>query len=299
MRRRPDMPATIPPITIPPATIPPATIPGVVMSRPLVHVEHVMGTVVSFDVRFDDEAQRQPMHAAVADAVSWLHRVDDVFSTYRDDSQISRLGRGELRLTDCDGDVAEVLELCAQIGRESDGYFSSTYGGKLDPTGLVKGWAIQRASERLSAAGSVHHLVNGGGDIQAVGGSAPGVSWQVGIAHPLEPRAVASVVQITDGAVATSGIAERGAHVVDPFTGQPAVTLASVTVVGRDLIRSDAYATAAIAMGGQARRWLENCVGYEAFAVGANGLGWWTPGYARVASVPPTRAAMTGDNGWR
>jgi thiamine biosynthesis lipoprotein len=262
-----------------------------VMARPLVHVEHVMGTVVSFDLRFADESHRTPMQVAIGDAVRWLHRVDDVFSTYRHDSQISRLGRGEIRLADCDGDVAEVLELCAQVGRESGGYFSSTYGGKLDPTGLVKGWAIQLASERLSAAGSAHHLVNGGGDIQAVGGSAPGVPWQVGIAHPLERGAVASVVELTDGAVATSGIAERGAHVIDPFTGQPVVTLASVTVVGRDLIRSDAYATAAIAMGGRARRWLDSCVGYEAFAVGADGLGWSTSGYpGRALHLSPLRA---------
>jgi FAD:protein FMN transferase len=258
------------------------------MSRPLVHVEHVMGTVVSFDVRFSDESRRAPMAAAVADAVAWLHRVDDVFSTYRYDSQVSRLGRGELRLADCDGDVAEVLELCVQVGRESDGYFSSTYGGRLDPTGLVKGWAVQRASERLSSAGSTHHLVNGGGDIQAVGGSAPGVPWQVGIAHPLQRGGLASVVRLTDGAVATSGIAERGTHVLDPFTGQPATALASVTLVGRELIRSDAYATAAIAMGNRARRWLADCAGYEAFAIAVDGFGWWTSGYARVGSVPAT-----------
>ena len=255
---------------------------------PLVHVEHVMGTVVSFHVRFADESQRTPLLAAIADAVTWLHRVDDVFSTYRDDSQVSRLSRGELRLADCDDDVAEVLELCAQVTRETDGYFSSTYGGRLDPTGLVKGWAIQRASELLSSAGSTHHLVNGGGDIQAVGGSAPGTPWQIGIAHPLERGALASVVRLTDGAVATSGVAERGAHVIDPFTGQPAVALASVTVVGHELIRTDAYATAAIAMGGRAHRWLEGCDGYEAFAVAADGFGWCTSGYSRVGSVPTT-----------
>jgi thiamine biosynthesis lipoprotein len=258
------------------------------MSRPLVHVEHVMGTVVSFDVRFAEESRRPSMRTAVADAVNWLHRVDDVFSTYRHDSQVSRLGRGELRLTECDDDVVEVLELCAQVGRESDGYFSSTYGGRLDPTGLVKGWAVQRVSERLSSAGSAHHLINGGGDIQAVGGSAPGVAWQIGIAHPLQRGAFASVVALTDGAVATSGTAERGTHVLDPFTGRPAAALASVTVVGRDLIRSDAYATAAIAMGDRAHQWLDSRAGYEAFAVAADGFGWWTAGYSRVGSVPAT-----------
>jgi thiamine biosynthesis lipoprotein len=256
-----------------------AVTPTAVMSRPLVHVEHVMGTVVSFDLRFADESRRAPMRTAVADAVQWLHRVDDVFSTYRHNSQVSRLGRGEIGLADCDDDVAEVLELCAQVGRETDGYFSSNYRGGLDPTGLVKGWAIQRASELLASAGSAHHLVNGGGDIQAVGGSAPGVPWQIGIAHPLVPGGFASLVHVTDGAVATSGTAERGAHVLDPFTGRPAVELASVTVVGRDLIRSDAYATAAVAMGQRAQRWLERCTGYEAFAVAADGFGWRTSGY--------------------
>jgi thiamine biosynthesis lipoprotein len=87
----------------------PTAVEPTAMSRPLVHVEHVMGTVVSFDVRFAKELERAPMRAAVADAVTWLHRVDDVFSTYRDGSQVSRLGRGELRLAVCDCDVAYVL----------------------------------------------------------------------------------------------------------------------------------------------------------------------------------------------
>ena len=110
-----------------------------------------MGTVVSFDLRFTDEAKRSAMQAAVDDAVVWLHEVDDVFSTYRDDSQISRLGRGEIRLADCNDQVAEVLDLCAAVGRETDGYFSCTFGGRLDPTGLVKGWAVDRAGALLQA----------------------------------------------------------------------------------------------------------------------------------------------------
>jgi FAD:protein FMN transferase len=254
--------------------------------KPLVHVEHVMGTVVSFDLRLTDEAKRPAMQAAVKDAVVWLHEVDDVFSTYRDDSQISRLGRGELRLADCNDDVAEVLDLCAAVSRETDGYFSCTFGGRLDPTGLVKGWAVQRASELLIVAGSVHHCVNGGGDIQAAGGRARGLPWQVGISHPLDRGGFASVVTVTDGAVATSGTAERGLHVVDPHTGRPVETLASVTLVGPDLIRTDAYATAALAMGESARSWVESLAGYEGFAVAADGSGWWTSGYPRVGSVP-------------
>ena len=252
----------------------------------MVHAEHVMGTVVSFDVRLDDEADRAAMSAAVDHAVRWLHRVDEVFSTYRDDSQISRLGRGDISLADCDPDVAEVLDLCAQVTSETRGYFSSMYAGRLDPSGLVKGWAVQRASEVLVTAGSHRHCVNGGGDMQVVGEAEPGAAWQIGIAHPLHREAYASVVHVRDGAVATSGVAERGAHVLDPFTGKPAVDLASVTVVGTDLIRTDAYATAALAMAARARAWLEQLVGYEAFAVLPDGRGWWTSGYASVGSVP-------------
>jgi thiamine biosynthesis lipoprotein len=254
--------------------------------KPVVHVEQVMGTAVSFDLRIDDETERPAMLAAIEAAARWLHRVDRVFSTYRADSQISRLGRGELRLADCDADVAEVLELCAVASRESGGYFSSTYGGRLDPTGLVKGWAIQRASELLEAAGAARHCVNGGGDMQVVGGFEPGVAWQVGIAHPLHRNAFASVVAIEKGAVATSGTAERGAHVIDPFTGRSAETLASVTVVGAELTWVDAHATAALAMGNSARGWLEGLPGYEAFAVAADGTGWWTSGYPTVGTVP-------------
>ena len=216
----------------------------------------------------------------------WLHRVDDVFSTYRDDSQISRLGRGDISLSDCDPDVGEVLDLCAQVKSETRGYFSSMYAGRLDPTGVVKGWAIQRASDLLVLAGSRRHCVNGGGDMQVVGAVEHGVDWQVGIAHPLHRDAYASVVHVRDGAVATSGVAERGAHVLDPFTGKPALDIASVTVVGTELIRTDAYATAALAMGARSRAWLESLDGYEAFAVLPDGRGWWTSGYPNVGSVP-------------
>ena len=125
--------------------------PVVTPAKTLVHVEHVMGTVVSFDVRVDDESQRAAMRAPVDRAVAWLHRVDAVFSTYRADSQISLLGSGKVRLSDCDSEVAEVLDLCAEIGRETGGYFSSMYAGRLDPTGLVKGWAVERAAGHLAA----------------------------------------------------------------------------------------------------------------------------------------------------
>jgi thiamine biosynthesis lipoprotein len=143
----------------------------------------------------------------------------------------------------------------------------------------VKGWAIERAAAMLTAAGSAEHSVNGGGDIQCVGDRGPGQPWRVGIADPLRPGALALVVTGQDFAVATSGVAERGTHIVNPHTGQPAAGLASLTMIGARLAATDAYATAAFAMGAAARDWVEDLDGYEAFAVTPGGQVWHTSGF--------------------
>ena len=128
--------------------------------------------------------------------------------------------------------------------------------------------------------------VLGGGDIQCVGEREPGQPWRVGIAHPLRPGSLALVVTGRDFAVATSGSAERGAHIINPHTGAPATDLASVTVVGPTLAETDAYATAAYAMGAAARDWLETLEGYEAFAITPAGSAWQTPGFPAYTAVP-------------
>ncbi|GAA0369119.1 FAD:protein FMN transferase [Microbispora corallina] len=292
------------------------------------HVEHVMGTVFSFDVR-GREPGDPVVVGAVTEAVSWLHWVDETFSTYRLDSPVSRLGRGEIALPECPPEVSEVLRLCEEMSVLSNGYFTAHPGGRLDPSGMVKGWAIEQASRILSCAGLVNHCVNGGGDIQAVGSPAPGRPWRVGIAHPLRPGMLATVVtgpgdasgagsaggaggaaNATAGsdpdvraagdraagpraaeaelAVATSGTAERGAHILDPHTGRPPTALASLTVVGASLTIADACATAAFAMGDRARDWVEELDGLEAFAVTASGQTWRTSGFPADS---PTRRA--------
>ena len=138
----------------------------------------------------------------------------------------------------------------------------------------MKGWAIERAAAIFTAAGSAEHSVNGGGDVQFVGSRL----WRVGIADPLRPDRLALVLAGRDFAVATSGVAERGAHIIDPYTGQPPVGLASITVVGATLTETDAFATAAFAMGSAARDWVESLDGYEAFAITTAGATWQTSG---------------------
>ncbi|HEX3393093.1 MAG TPA: FAD:protein FMN transferase [Acidimicrobiales bacterium] len=250
------------------------------------HVEHCMGTVFTIDIRDPGS-----WVDAIAEAVAWLRRVDQMFSTYRADSDISRVRRRELAVEDAHPDVAAVVDLCAVIEAETDGYFTPFWDTDIDPTGLVKGWAIEQASRLLAARGSRNHSVNGGGDVQLAGVPAPGRPWRVGISDPFDRTRVLSVVEGSDFAVATSGTAERGAHIVNPVTGAAAGELASVTVVGRSLTRCDAYATAAFARGRGARRWMEGVPDHEALIVSTHGLVTQTAGFpvvdpTAIAEVP-------------
>ncbi|MGW2570150.1 FAD:protein FMN transferase [Streptomyces sp. NPDC001537] len=231
-----------------------------------------MGTVFSFDVRGGEPGAVQ---AALAEAIAGLHRVNEVFSTYREDSQVSRLARGELTVEQCAPEVAEVLALGAEAERTSDGWFSLRYEGRLDPTGIVKGWATERAARLLAATPGVSGVsMNGGGDVQLLGMPEPHRPWRVGVADPLRPGGLAAVVSAAGAdelAVATSGTAERGAHIVDPRTGRSAVTdLVAVTVVAPKLTWADCWATAAFAMGSsQGLRWLESLPDVEALLITA------------------------------
>jgi thiamine biosynthesis lipoprotein len=246
------------------------------------HVEHCMGTVFTIDVR-DPGPSDDAVAGAIAEVVAWLHRVDAVFSTYRADSDISRIRRGQLTVEHADPDVAKVLDLCASVEAETGGYFTAVWDGQIDPTGLVKGWAIEEASRMLVARGSANHAVNGGGDIQLAGESAPGQPWRVGISDPFDATRLLTVVAGRDFAVATSGTAERGAHIVDPHSGERAGELASVTVVGRSLTRVDGYATGAFAMGDGALGWIDNLPGYEGLVVSDEGAAAATPGFGAEA----------------
>jgi FAD:protein FMN transferase len=251
------------------------------------HAEPVMGTVVSFDVPADAVAG-----GSLDAAVRWLHWVDRVFSPYRPDSQVSLLAAAQITVDACVPEVAEVIGACAEIRLRSGGYFTDAPGGVFDPSGYVKGWGVERAAAILSRAGSASHLVNGGGDVQCAGGRprstlvlSSGASgeepWRVGIADPFHRGRLALVVEATDSAVATSGIAERGAHIIDPHLGRPASGLASLTVVGPSLALADAYATAAFAMGqARARDWTESLSGYQAYAITEAGDTWQTTGFA-------------------
>lgn len=238
-----------------------------------------MGTAVTIDLA--DPLDHDTRTALIGQVCDWLHEVDRRFSTYRPDSEVCRLDRGDLTGDTASEDLRTVLDACATLWRETDGYFDPYATGRFDPSGYVKGWSVEVASARLAAAGSVNHCVNAGGDIRCRGRRTPDRLWRLGIRHPWQADAVAWVLTGTDLAVATSGTYERGHHVINPRTRTPAREWCSVTVVGPDLGRADAYATAALAMGAAAPQWLAGLSGsgYESAIIAADGEAMCSPGW--------------------
>jgi thiamine biosynthesis lipoprotein len=252
-------------------------------------VEQIMGTAIGFDVRDPDVPP-----AALEEAFDYLRDIDRRFSTYKPDSEVSRLSRGEISEEECSPDLLEVLELCDEVRETSQGYFdirAHRWDGGLDPSGLVKGWALENAGRILETAGARNYCINGGGDIVVRGEAAPATPWRIGIRHPLEAAKVATVVSMEFGSVATSGAYERGDHVRDPFTGKAPQGVLSITVVGPSLTYADAYATAALAMGPTGLAWVAGLAGYAGCSItadrdGSNGRLAWTPGFERCFADP-------------
>jgi len=237
-------------------------------------VEHVMGMAVAIDVR--DEIPS----GAVEQAVAWFRHVDRVFSPYRSDSEISRIARRTSTRQMTSPVVQEVLAQCDRLRALTGGFFDTHATGRLDPSGFVKGWAVERAVELLERAGATRLAVNAGGDAVVRGG----VPWRVGIQHPIEREQLAAVIEVRDAAIATSGAYERGLHIINPHNKRPAEGLLSVTVLGPDLGFADAYATAAFAMGRAAPQWLATVEGYEAMAILQDERVVCTPGF--LAACP-------------
>jgi len=254
-----------------------------------------MGTAVTLDLRW--RAGEQPPRAedGLVAAVRLLHEVDAVFSTWRPDSHVSRLRRGEISLGECPPAVREVVVLCAAARRASHGWFSPwRLPGGFDPTGLVKGWAAREVANLLRSYDVLHSSVNAGGDLVVSGsadGDPAGAGWTVGITDPHDPQSLLTAVTIRDSAVATSGGYERGSLAIDPFLGSVVERVASVTVVGPDLAVADALATAATAAGDDALDWLEGVSGYEALLVLPGGDVRTTAGWAAATVAPVVEPA--------
>ncbi|MGW0190523.1 FAD:protein FMN transferase [Streptomyces sp. NPDC003362] len=238
-------------------------------------VEHVMGFPVS--LRIDDTGVPE----GLADAVyAWLREADARFSPFRPDSEVSRLDRGELCPEDVSAGLAEVLAIAERYRVATGGAFDvRPPGRRLDPCAVVKGWAVQRAADLLAGAGVRRFCLNAGGDVVVAGGP-----WRVGVRHPAHADRVCAVLELADGAVATSGRYERGDHILDARTGRPSTGLLGVTVVAPTLTEADAVATAAFALGPDGVAWAAGQRGCEVYAVDAGHRVRRTPGVPLAAA---------------
>lgn len=207
-----------------------------------------------------------------------LRAVDRQFSTYKPDSELSRYRRGEIIESGLSADMVVSKEYCAKFEDLTDGYFSAYYNGTFDPTGFVKGWAIQQAAGILAENNEGTYLINAAGDILA--SSVNDKVWSIGLQDPTDKQSTIGTINMRNGAVATSGTYERGAHINDPHTKKPVYELLSSTVWGPDIITCDVFATTCQAMGHRkALDFMELQQGYEAILVDNKGLAYMTSGF--------------------
>ena len=224
-----------------------------------VWVEEIMGMPISVHLRSRGARPAPSAEAAVRACFDELHEIDRLFSPYRDDSEITRMQRGELTLDDADPRVREVADACHLAEQETRGLFSAHWRGVFDPTGYVKGWAVEQAARRHLAPLVQREPavgINAGGDMQLFTAADTDWRWNVGITDPHSPETLLATLQVANGAVATSGTAERGEHIIDPRSGRPATSVASATVVADSLAHADVWATAAVVAGFDDRGWV-------------------------------------------
>ncbi len=245
-----------------------------------------MGTVVTIDIYGGHDGPGVE-DEALARARAILHHADEVFSTWKHDSPLSRLRRGEITAEEAPAPVADVLALCRTAREISHGWFDPwAMPGGVDPTGVVKGWAAQRALEALASERISGALVNAAGDIAGFGALEDATPFRIGIVDPASPGRLACVVELA-GTIATSGTYERGAHLFDPHTRRPAARLASASVTGPDLGLADALATALAVAGNDGLQMVAALEGYEALAIGFDATWRWTAQFPFASPPPP------------
>lgn len=252
----------------------------------MIRVEHVMGTVVSIDWR-DDDLDPGTVDAAAA----WFHQVDERFSPFKPESEVSQISAGRLAEPEYSAGMKYVISLCDHVRDQSDGLFDAWRlqdGERIfDPSAVVKGWSVDRAAALLEKAGARNFCINAGGDVLTRGAPEPGALWKIGLRHPDEADKVTGVVSVHDSCIATSGTYERGKHIVIPQTGDPTEgELQSVSVFGPTLALADAYSTAVFAMGRAGVDWMLQRTPYEVYAVTSAHHALYSPGFAELLETP-------------
>jgi thiamine biosynthesis lipoprotein len=218
---------------------------------------------------------------------SYFVEVDERFSPYKEGSELSRINRGEIGEREWSRDMREIITLAEKTRQETGGYFNiKCPDGTIDPSGIVKGWAIKNAAKLLSCMGYEHFYVDAGGDIQVRGNNKNGTAWSVGIRNPFNRREIVKVIYPQGKGVATSGTYIRGQHIYDPHHPRRALTdVVSITVIGPDVYEADRFATAAFAMGKDGIIFVERLPGFEGFLIDKKGVATMTSDFDRYTKA--------------
>jgi thiamine biosynthesis lipoprotein len=225
--------------------------------------------------------------AGLIDTVfDYVAGVDRRFSTYKPESEISAINRGEIGEAHYSPEMLEVLTLAERTKHETLGYFDIRKpDGSLDPSGIVKGWAVRNAAALIARSGAHHFFIDAGGDIHAAGNNASGKDWRVGIRSPFNEAEIVKILHPRGRGVATSGTYVRGQHIYDPHTpGRPISDILSLTVIGPDVLEADRFATAAFAMGRKGIHFIEQMPGLEGYVIDHGGRATMTSGFAALCA---------------
>lgn len=236
----------------------------------------LMGMPIAIEVA-EPSATQEDLEAVFA----YFASVDERFSTYKETSEVSRINRGELLPAQSSEDMQTILVLSEQTRQETDGYFDIQHDGIIDPSGIVKGWAIQNAAELLKARGFQNFYIDAGGDIQ-IAGTKDGRPWRVGIRNPFNRAEYVKILALTDRGVATSGTAIRGQHIYNPYhPDTPILEVMSITVIGPNVYEADRFATAAFAMGTKGIQFIATLAGFEGYMIDTQARATFTSGLKR------------------
>jgi len=221
-----------------------------------------------------------PVKPKIFDALfGYFHYVDTTFSTFKKTSEITKINTGVLDESRYSPDMKTVLHLAEKTKQETAGYFDIRRGRCIDPSGVVKGWAIHNAAGMLRKAGYANFYVEAGGDIEVAGNNPEGKTWTIGIRNPFNVQEIVKKVALHNLGIATSGTYERGKHIYNPKTHASVDDIVSLTVIGPDVCEADRFATAAFAMGSEGIRFIENRNGFEGYMIDAHRIATMTSGF--------------------
>ena len=237
-------------------------------------LEFIMGMPVIVDI------SGSPSDNVFRKVFDYFRYVDEKFSPYKKNSEVTKINDGRLKVEDVTGDMKLILKLSEKTKKETDGYFDVYHEGNFNPSGIVKGWAIREAADIIKRNGFDNYSINAGGDIQTAGLNNDGKRWAIGIRNPFNLVQNVKIVYLSGEGIATSGTYERGNHIYNPKNGIMDKNILSLTVIAKDIYEADRFATAAFAMGKEGINFIEKQKGLEGYMIDSEGMATCTSGFS-------------------